>query len=403
MVLQQERRYLLMMITAILNQKKAPALSNAQISWKSMYQTAESNQVAGLLYVGVLGADADIDKGVKGLFFESYQKELKNIPVYQKAEEALVRQFEKSRIHSMILEGSSLRDLYPHREMRKMDRIRVWVQKNEIRRMDGIMRGLDYEPCENREDQGILYYKPPGVYVAVYDKVRFVNKKLERFFDSPMWMFPRAGEHRCIHCLDKEESYIYMVGKSANEYALGRMGVRSVLDFWLYEKQHEEELNWPHIEKVLKKYKILEFSEHLLELGDIWFANGVSERMEIYNAMEAYIFSKGEHGRQISGKILPLLDDVADFYRRDRRGEWLNKRREWLFPPKEYMEGLFPILKKFPWLRPACWLIRWWRVGISLGKQSWKRKLEGVKEKLRQIKRQPGDMRGGQKNNIRME
>ncbi len=403
MVLQQERRYLLMMIAAILNQKKAPALSSTQISWKSMYQLAESNQVASLLYVGVLGVDAEIDKGAKGLFFESYQKELKNVPVYQSAEKILIQRLEKEHIHSMILDGLSLRDLYPHREMRKMDKIRIWVQKSEIGRIDGIMQSLGYKPCENREDQGLLYYRIPGVYVTVCDKMRFVNKRLERFFDSPMWMFPKVDGYRYLHCLDKEEAYIYMVGKSANEYALGRMSVRSVLDFWLYEKQHEEELNWPHIEKVLNKHKILEFSEHLLELGNIWFANGVSERMDIYSAMEVYIFSKGKHGRQISGKILPLLQDVADFYKRDRRDEWFRKKRTWIFPPKEYMEALFPILKKFPFLRPVCWLLRLWRVGISLAKQFWKRKLEGLKEKLHQIKRQLSSMRGGQKNNIRME
>ncbi len=403
MVLQQERRYLLMMVAAIINQKKAPILSSSQISWRSMYQLAETNQVASLLYVSVLGAGADIDKTAREQFFESYQKELKNVPVYESAQEALIGQLEKNRIPSMILDGTSLRDLYPHKEMRKMGRIRVWVQKKEISRIDGIMRSLNYEPCENREDEGLLYYKIPGVYVAVYDKVRFVNKKLERFFDSPLWMFPKAEGRRHLRRLDKEEAYIYMVGKSANEYALGRMGVRSVLDFWLYEKKYGEDLSWPHIEKILKKYKLLEFSEHLLELGDIWFGNGVSEQMDIYNAMETYIFSKGEKGRELSGKILPLIKDVADFYKRDRKSEWLVKKKEWMFPPREYMETLFPVLKKLPFLYPAYLLIRWWRVGISMGKQSWKRNLEKGKEKLHQIKSQLSSLRGGQKNNIRME
>ena len=74
MVLQQERRYLLMMVAAIINQKKAPILSSSQISWRSMYQLAETNQVASLLYVSVLGAGVDIDKTAREQFFESYQK-----------------------------------------------------------------------------------------------------------------------------------------------------------------------------------------------------------------------------------------------------------------------------------------------------------------------------------------
>ncbi len=381
-VLQQERRYLLLMISAIINQKKAPVLSNKLIPWRNIYQLAETNQVASLSYFGILGLGSEIDKTSKNLFFDSYQKELKNVPLYQSAEEVMLWQMEKNRIHALLLEGCQLRELYPHKEMRKMDRIRIWVQKGELHRVDEIMRSMDYEICENREDEGVLYYKIPGVYVVFYEKLKFINEKLERYFDSPVRMFSKIKGYRYLRCFDKEEAFIYMVGRAANEYTLGRTGVRSVLDFWLYEMQHKEELNWPYIDKTLKKYKLLEFSEHFFELGNIWFGNQISDRIEIYNAMEDYIFSKGKQGRQISAQILPLLQDLADFYKRDRKREWLDKQREWLFPKREYMETLFPVLKKVPWLIPICWLIRWWRVGFSMGKQLCKKKFSQIKSRI---------------------
>ncbi len=368
-VMQQECRYLLLVASAVMNQKKTPVLSNSLMSWRNLYQVAEANQVANLIYLVILGFGSDIEKQAKTLFYESYQRELKNIPVYRSAEEVLRWQLERHRIYFMILEGSTLRDLYPQGELRKMDRIRIWIPKGELHRIDTMMRSMDYELHENREDDGILYYKIPGVYVAFYEKLRFVAGRLEKYFDSPLRMFSKVKGYRYLRSFDEEEAYLYMAGRAANEYALGRATIRTVLDFWLYVKRHEEELDWSYINRVLKKKRIQTFSRHFMKLGDIWFGNEVCNDMEIYSAMELYIFSRGEQGRQMSEKILPLIQDVADFYQRDRESEWQNKEKELLFPKREYMETLFPVLKKFPWLYFPCCIIRIRRMRVSRKKQ----------------------------------
>ena len=405
-VLQQDRRYLLLLVSAVMNQKKVPVMSGSLMPWRTIYRLADTNQVANLCWLGILGLSSEIDKEIKGLFYESYQRELKNVPGYQSAEEVLHWQLERKKIHFLILEGTGLRELYPQKEMRRMDAIHILVSKGDLVRIDTIMRSMDYEPQENREDEGILYYKIPGIYVKFYDKIKFVNEKMERYFDSPVRMYSKKKGYRYLRCFDKEEAYLYMAGKAANDYALGRATVRTVLDFWLYEKAHKEELNWPYVDKVLKRYKILEFSERLLKLGDIWFQNGISDEMEIYNAMEAYILSRGEQGRQLSGKILPLLQDVADFYKRDRRKEWMNREKEALFPPKDYMAGMFPVLKKFSWLYLPCCLLRLWRIWFSKMKQLFAKKRDQLKEKLKRKKSpedMPPDSQEENENNIRME
>ncbi len=405
-VLQQDRRYLLLLVSAVMNQKKVPVMSGSLMPWRTIYRLADTNQVANLCWLGILGFSSEMDKEIKGLFYESYQRELKNVPGYQSAEEVLHWQLERKKIHFLILEGTGLRELYPQKEMRRMDAIHILVSKGDLVRIDTIMRSMDYEPQENREDEGILYYKIPGVYVKFYDKIKFVNEKMERYFDSPVRMYSKKKGYRYLRCFDKEEAYLYMAGKAANDYALGRATVRTVLDFWLYEKAHKEELNWPYVDKVLKRYKILEFSERLLKLGDIWFQNGISDEMEIYNAMEAYILSRGEQGRQLSGKILPLLQDVADFYKRDRRREWMNREKEALFPPKDYMAGMFPVLKKFSWLYLPCCLLRLWRIWFSKMKQLFAKKRDQLKEKLKRKKSPadtPPDSQEENENNIRME
>ena len=78
-----------------------------------------------------------------------------------------------------------------------------------------------------------------------------------------------------------------------------------------------------------------------------------------------------------------FLQDVADFYKRDRQREWMKREKEALFPPKDYMEGLFPVLKKFPWLYSMCCLLRLFRIWFSKVKQFFAGIRDGLKEKLR--------------------
>ena len=170
-VLQQERRYLLLLVSAVMNQKKVPVMSGSLMPWGTIYRLADTSQVANVCWLGILGLSSEIDKSVKGMFYESYQRELKNVSTYQSAEEVLRWQLERKQIHFLILEGVDLRELYPQKEMRKMDCIRILVPKGELLRIDTMMRSMDYEPQENREDDGILYYKIPGVFVMFYDKI----------------------------------------------------------------------------------------------------------------------------------------------------------------------------------------------------------------------------------------
>ena len=75
---------------------------------------------------------SEIDKEIKGLFYESYQRELKNVSGYQSAEEVLHWQLERKKIHFLILEGTGLRELYPQKEMRRMDAIHILVSKGDL-------------------------------------------------------------------------------------------------------------------------------------------------------------------------------------------------------------------------------------------------------------------------------
>ncbi len=49
-VLQQDRRYLLLLVSAVMNQKKVPVMSGSLMPWRTIYRLADTNQVANLCW-----------------------------------------------------------------------------------------------------------------------------------------------------------------------------------------------------------------------------------------------------------------------------------------------------------------------------------------------------------------
>ena len=77
----------------------------------------------------------------------------------------------------------------------------------------------------------------------------------------------------------------------------------------------------------------------------------------------------------------------------------MKREKEALFPPKDYMEGLFPVLKKFPWLYSMCCLLRLFRILFSKVKQFFAGIRDGLKEKLRAGKNRESELSDSQEEN----
>ena len=78
----------------------------------------------------------------------------------------------------------------------------------------------------------------------------------------------------------------------------------------------------------------------------MWFGGEGHYEYTTALELEEYILSKDMESRELDAKLLPFARIGLDFYNRDREEEWTIKRKEWFFPPREYMEQFFPVSGK---------------------------------------------------------
>ncbi|WP_333650744.1 nucleotidyltransferase domain-containing protein [Lacrimispora sp.] len=360
-----EERYLMTLLSSVMNQKEPPAPLR-YLNWEKLFRIADYHRVAHVVYYGIMGLDEEIPQPVRQHFFDKYLESVHRIERLNSAERQIQTIFERREINCFFLNYSDIVKCYPIEEMCCRESVEIGLKRKDALAVKAFFREADFEE-KYTEVHGELYYKIPGNRVLCFNQTMFFSKSMQRFYINLFRALPNKNGFNHIREMNPTEMYLFFICRLTDSYARGDISLNQIIDFWVFYKTYGEIFTWPYIYEQLKKLKIAEFAEHLEYLILRWLGTGVGiENMEIYDAMESYVFSKGSEGREISAQLLPLITKVADCYARDRRAEELKRLVNWLFPDRSYMETIYPALEKSSILLPLFWTLRLGRYGIRV-------------------------------------
>ena len=264
---------------------------------------------------------------------------------YQKAaEQEMERLFNENEIRYMLLKGCTVRDLYPSEDMREMADIDILVLKQDLEKIRKFMIASGYEFKGDRDHHDV-YIKNEFVSVEVHYTVPGC---LNEYFASLSWS--GAIRHGFKYSLDVSENYIYLINHLHEHFIVGGIGVRSLLDIFLYEKEYVTDINWEYINLIFEEYGILDFVKNLRALNDAWFGQGRSD--EMLDEMGEYVFKSGSYGR-VTHAIMSSADGTESDV-----GVTLKALKKAIFLPVREMHNRMRILDKFPFLLPFGYLAR---------------------------------------------
>lgn len=405
---------MLILLGAIINQKPVQT-SRRYVNWEKVLSVSDYQNVINLVYLGILGLEKEISEACGEEFYQKYKKELLLYESYQKAEEVILWQLEKHGIDALLLSDTSVRELYPLPEMASFGQIEILVDKKNLAQIYRLMRDMDYEQEDDRLEKGNVYVRVPGIRVVFYGEIPIENKVLRRYFSgsirkylrmencsqqnaprrSSLWLAGFASaKYRHIHILSDEEEYMYRAGRLVELYLTGVLKIRDILEFWLFRQVLDEAFPWKAVKDLLEKARWTEFVHQTEVLSSLWFEEGVRQQYGTALELEEYILVPGQENKHLDKVLLPNEKVRLDFYRRDREEEWLLKKKEWMFPPRDYMCQFFPILDKYPFLLIFCWGIRniriYTRMCVNKCEKVWFRlsvRMLDIKEKIKGLVR----------------
>lgn len=360
-----EERYLMTLLSAVMNQKESPApLRN--LNWEKMFRLADYHRVAHVVYYGIMGLNEEIPQSIRQRFFGKYLESVHRVERLRSTERQVQALLERNGINCFFLNYSDIVKCYPIEEMCCREFIEIGTEKKYAQAVRTLLWNADFEE-RYTEIRGELYYRVPGNKVLCFNQTMFFSRLMQKFYIKLLHSLPNKKGTNYIQEMNASEIYLFLMCKLTDSYARGDISLSQIMDFWVFYKNQGEFFSWPYIYERLKELKIDEFAERLEYLILRWFGTGTGiENVEIYDAMESYIFSKGTEGREISAQFLPLIKTVADCYSRDRKREEILRLIAWLFPDREYMETIYPALENTSILLPYFWLIRLGRYFVRL-------------------------------------
>jgi len=274
----------------------------------------------------------------------------------------------RAEIPFIPLKGSVIKDLYPEPWMRTSSDIDILVNEYDLEnaivaienstdfRMGG--RGFHDVSMANQSVHLELHF-------SIIENMPNIDRVLLRVWDYT----EKTGEE---YRFTPEFQIFHVVAHMSYHLRRGGLGIRPFLDLWLLRTKTD--FDEQRLQQLLEEAGILTFYKKSCAMLDIWM-NSKPYTPEL-EALEEYCFTGGVYGN---------IEIASAAFARNGKGlRYLIKR---LFISRTALEGLYPRLKRHPFLLPYYQVKRWLRLKDTSRRKRIVDELNGV----RMIKREKID------------
>ena len=351
-------RYFISLLSSAVS-SEAPPSAPDDTDWRGMFALAKLHSVEALVYTVIQKLDTKPPEEILSLFEKAYLTSIK-LDTVQRSESAKITALcEKLGIDIMPLKGLIMKKLYPAEFLRTMCDMDILFRKEDSQRVYDALTSLGYTADELGGNPEV-YSKKPAVSIEMHKAL--IQDKTDHFETSWSRAEKKDG-YSHIYSMNREDFYIFMMAHLKKHYGGNGIGVRSVLDIWLYEKEYGASLDREYINERFEKSGFGDFPEKILKISRIWFS-GEEPDPELYQ-MEAHMITSGTYGFDRFSQDEYISEQVKN------KGK-VRYALSLLFPPKDVMKVKFPFVEKLPFLLPLAWLCRAFSSCIFSAKKSLK-------------------------------
>lgn len=329
---------------------ETPALEpHFDCNWEYFYEFCKSHKITNTIYPVI--KKLDIPSNVKNCFYNDFIKSIKLDIGQSSFLEKLSVEFEKENICFILLKGSLIKHLYPETNLRSNTDIDILIKKVDFEKAKNVL--LKYSFQTSNFDMNKKYDVPffkKSLNIELHTSLTPFNYVHYDYFTQAFNKAHTINNSKCHYEMSNEDFYIYVVYHIYKHFISGGVGIRYLLDIFLINKNMT--FNQAYVKAELKKLKLKKFNDTLIELSEMFFGEKKSDKK--LDELANYIFVSGAHGK-IS------LYDIAKFNGIGTKdNSYFNNSfnyysKAW-FIGKENMSIKYPILKKYGFLLPFCYI-----------------------------------------------
>ena len=321
-------------------------------------ELARSHNIIALFYEGiVLCGFSPENPTLKNVQAELYLSVMKDVRQKHMIKE-ITKRFDDAYIDYLPLKGTILKKIYPKSVMRTMGDADILIKEEQYDKISEILSSLEFSFVKETDHE--LVWRHPSLLLELHKRVMTTyNKDFYKYFDTG-WAFAKKVEGtNSRYEFKPEDFYIYIFVHFTKHYRISGIGIKHILDLWVYKKSYFN-MNTEYIDEKLEQLALSEFHKNVMDTLDVWFNDG--EGNDKTTLITNVIFSSGQYGSREMAIVNRAIRESKEIG--SVKKTIIKKVVNTIFLPYNRMCGEYPILKKIPVLLPFMWIIRWGNILI---------------------------------------
>lgn len=321
------------------------------MQWEQIFKIGKLHGIIPILCEGIL--EAAVDKKIKDIFLNEYMPQAVVHFNQMNKLDLITKAFEENGIDYMLLKGKRLKELYPKPEMRSMADLDILIKLEQYNRIENCLLQLGLTRT-GESDHEIIW--SDGKFVSIELHKRLIptyNPDFDGYFGLGWDRAAKVSPDKHIYELSTEDEFVFIFAHFAKHYRDGGIGIRHMLDIYLFEKAHKD-MDWQYVESELAGLGLLEFYKNVARTLEVWFA--AQAATEVTDLITDTVFKSGAYGSAQAAEASRAVK-MANAGKNTFRGR-IKFILKTAFPPIEVIKGKYPVAQKLPFLLPVFWAVR---------------------------------------------
>ena len=324
----------------------------ADMDLARIYEAAERHLLTGITAMALESA------GIRDeTFTEAEGRAIRKVLLFEVERSVIFEKFSEAGIWHMPLKGAVLKDLYPKIGMRQMSDNDILIDGTRTDDVRKIMESLGYT-FEHSGPVHDTYYKKPVLNFEMHQTILAPqrNEKIRDYYSNVKDRLLQDAEDPFSFHFSDEDFYIFMIAHEWKHYVAGGIGIRSLLDIYVYDQKKGASLDRDYIRKELEVMGIAEFEEINRKLAEHLFSVYGEPKTELSDEDRKTLdrmLSSGTYGT-VNNRIKGILERKGK--RPFARARYVFRR---IFLSGKSIRACYPVFAKYPILLP---LLPFWRI-----------------------------------------
>lgn len=356
---QKNFEYLIKAIGSAVNNTQPP-LPCEGINWDCLKKIANYCSVQAMLANTVLSLPKEYlpDEEICKSFNENKNISLFIDGVLNYEIETILKTFDKYKIKNVPLKGYFIKNEYPQPDFRSVSDFDILFDRNQIDDVKKAFAEIGYEFLHNDDNQ-YHFQKKPYVYIEMHATLVHEYETYYPYLVDQIDHTTKRDGYDFSYEMSYEDHYVYMMVHNSNHLRKCGLGIRMVLDTYLYYKNHHKDFDMDYLRNRLKQFELDVFEERVRSIAFNWFSS--TEPTITFDDFETYICLSATIGRVSTGVMVGSHKMRLKAEKEGKKKTKFSYFLTGLFPSKTNMGYYYPYVIKFPFLLPVSWFSMWFK------------------------------------------